>query len=42
VLMEKVLDRAAGQAECWLAGGIEKAMNQFNGVVDPGNKENKK
>jgi peptidyl-tRNA hydrolase, PTH1 family len=38
-LMEKVLDRAADQAECWLAGGIEKAMNQFNGVVDPGNEE---
>ena len=34
-LMEKVLDRAAGQAECWLADGIEKAMNQFNGSVGP-------
>ena len=41
-LMEKVLDRAADQAECWLADGIEKAMNQFNGVVDPGNEEKKK
>jgi peptidyl-tRNA hydrolase, PTH1 family len=39
--MEKVLDRAADQAECWLASGIEKAMNQFNGVVDPGNEEKK-
>jgi PTH1 family peptidyl-tRNA hydrolase len=39
--MEKVLDRAADQAECWLAAGIEKAMNQFNGVVDPGNEEKK-
>jgi len=33
-LMEKVLDRAAGQAECWLNDGIQKAMNQFNGTVD--------
>jgi PTH1 family peptidyl-tRNA hydrolase len=40
-LMEKVLDRAAGQVECWLAAGIEKAMNQFNGVVDSANEEKK-
>ncbi|HUA36990.1 MAG TPA: aminoacyl-tRNA hydrolase [Candidatus Sulfopaludibacter sp.] len=33
-LMEKVLDRAAGQAECWLSDGIQKAMNRFNGTVD--------
>jgi len=32
-LMEKVLDRAADQAECWLADGIEMAMNRFNGSV---------
>jgi peptidyl-tRNA hydrolase, PTH1 family len=32
--METVLDRAADQAECWLAAGIEKAMNQFNGIVE--------
>jgi len=32
-LLEKVLGRAAGQVECWLAAGIESAMNQFNGVV---------
>jgi peptidyl-tRNA hydrolase, PTH1 family len=30
---EKVLAAAADQAECWLSAGIEKAMNQFNGVV---------
>ena len=36
-LLEKVLDRAVGQAECWLAGGIQKAMNQFNGTVDESN-----
>ena len=40
-LMEKVLVRAAEQAECWLAAGIEKAMNQFNGVVDSANNEKK-
>ncbi len=41
-LMEAVLGRAADQAECWLADGTEKAMNQFNGVVDPGNEEKTK
>ena len=41
VLMEKVLERAADQIECWLAGGIEKAMNQFNGVLDPKNEKKK-
>jgi PTH1 family peptidyl-tRNA hydrolase len=41
-LMEKVLDRASGQVECWLEAGIEKAMSQFNGVVDSKNEEKKK
>jgi peptidyl-tRNA hydrolase, PTH1 family len=41
-LLEKVLDRAAGQIEAWLDAGIEKAMNQFNGVVDSKNEEKKK
>jgi len=27
---------AANQAEAWLRAGIQKAMNQFNGVVDGG------
>jgi PTH1 family peptidyl-tRNA hydrolase len=31
-LMEKVLDRAADQAECWLAEGVQRAM-QLNGMV---------
>ena len=39
--MEKVFGRAASQVECWLATGIEKAMNQFNGVVDSANEEKK-
>jgi PTH1 family peptidyl-tRNA hydrolase len=33
-LMKRVLARAADQVECWLAGGIQKAMSQFNGVVN--------
>jgi peptidyl-tRNA hydrolase, PTH1 family len=40
-LMKKVLDRAASQAECWLNDGIQKAMNQFNGVVDSASEEKK-
>jgi PTH1 family peptidyl-tRNA hydrolase len=40
-LLEKVLDRASGQIECWLDGGIERAMSQFNGVVDSTNEKKK-
>jgi PTH1 family peptidyl-tRNA hydrolase len=40
-LLKKVLERATGQIECWLDGGIEKAMNQFNGVVDSTNEKKK-
>ena len=40
-VLEKVLIRASGQIECWLDGGIEKAMNQFNGVVDSTNEKKK-
>ena len=39
--MEKVLCRAADQAECWLDDGIEMAMNRFNGVVDSPKEEKK-
>lgn len=34
-LAEKVLQRAADQAECWAADGAQAAMNRFNGVIDP-------
>jgi len=37
--LEKVLERAAGQLECWLDHGLQKAMSQFNGVVDSTNEE---
>jgi PTH1 family peptidyl-tRNA hydrolase len=36
-VVEKVLGRAAGQIECWLEDGIEKAMSLFNGVLDSKN-----
>jgi PTH1 family peptidyl-tRNA hydrolase len=32
-LVDKVLSLAADQAECWLADGIQKAMNRFNGAT---------
>jgi peptidyl-tRNA hydrolase, PTH1 family len=40
-LLEKVLDRASNQIEIWLEAGIEKAMSQFNGVVDSTNEKKK-
>lgn len=37
--LEAVLKRSADQVECWLGAGIQKAMNNFNGMVDhPENK----
>jgi PTH1 family peptidyl-tRNA hydrolase len=33
-LMDKVLTKASDQAQAWLEAGIQKAMSQFNGVVD--------
>jgi PTH1 family peptidyl-tRNA hydrolase len=41
-LLEKVLERASGQIDCWLEAGLPKAMSQFNGVIDPNNEEKKK
>jgi len=38
-VLEKVLERAVSQIECWLGAGIQKAMSQFNGVVSPTNEE---
>src|ERR1051325_1269578 len=38
---EKVLMAATDQAECWLTSGIQKAMNQFNGVVEDSANEGK-
>jgi PTH1 family peptidyl-tRNA hydrolase len=32
---DQVLTVAGDQAECWLSAGIQKAMNQFNGTVQP-------
>ncbi len=32
-LLEKVLQKACEQVECWLAGGTAQAMNRFNGTV---------
>ena len=40
-LLEKVLERASGQIDCWLSAGLQKAMSQFNGVIDPNNERNK-
>jgi PTH1 family peptidyl-tRNA hydrolase len=34
-LVDKVLNAACDQLECWLSAGIQKAMSQFNGVVEP-------
>jgi peptidyl-tRNA hydrolase, PTH1 family len=42
VLMEKVLGRAADQVDCWLAHGLQKAMSQFNGVIEDSTNEGKK
>jgi PTH1 family peptidyl-tRNA hydrolase len=32
-LLEKVLQKACEQIECWLAAGAAQAMNRFNGAV---------
>lgn len=34
VLADKVLEKACDQVECWLSDGIQKAMSQFNGLVE--------
>ncbi|MEY4386874.1 MAG: peptidyl-tRNA hydrolase [Verrucomicrobiota bacterium] len=40
-VLEKVLERAADQVECWRREGIQKAMNKFNGAVAGSNNEGK-
>jgi len=32
-LLEKVLQKASEQIECWLSAGVTQAMNRFNGTV---------
>lgn len=32
-VLERVLEQAAGQIDCWLKSGLAKAMNDFNGTV---------
>lgn len=34
-LLDQILERATDQIKCWLTSGIQKAMNEFNGVVKP-------
>lgn len=41
-ILELVMARAAGQAECWVRDGAQKAMNQFNGAVSVPDKERSK
>lgn len=41
VTAEKVLMAACDQAESWLTAGIQKAMNQFNGIVGGSKNEGK-
>ena len=33
-LLEKILQKACDQVECWVGFGVAKAMNQFNGAVN--------
>jgi PTH1 family peptidyl-tRNA hydrolase len=40
-LADKVLTVAANQAAAWLEAGIQKAMSQFNGIVDDSVSERK-
>jgi len=41
-LIDRVLDVASDQVETWLEAGIQKAMSQFNGVVDGSANESNK
>ena len=37
--LEKVLERAADQLECWMNQGLQAAMNNFNGDLSPPKKK---
>jgi PTH1 family peptidyl-tRNA hydrolase len=41
-LMEKILARASDQVEAWVKHGLQKAMSQFNGVIEDSNNEGTK
>ncbi len=41
VLLDKVLNVASDQLECWLEAGIQKAMSQYNGVIADSTSEGK-
>ena len=41
-LLNKVLERAASQIECYLTSGIQKAMSLFNGALDAPQKKEQK
>jgi PTH1 family peptidyl-tRNA hydrolase len=41
-LLDKVLAAAAGQVDAWLESGIQKAMNEFNGIVEDSENERAK
>jgi len=40
-LMNKVITVASDQVEAWLESGIQKAMSQFNGIIDDSANEGK-
>jgi PTH1 family peptidyl-tRNA hydrolase len=39
-LLDKILAVASRQAEAWIEAGIQKAMNQFNGMLETPDPEN--
>ena len=41
-LLDKVLAAAAGQVDAWLKSGIQKAMNEFNGIIEDSENERAK
>lgn len=33
-VLDAVLERACNQIECWITAGVQKAMNDFNGLIN--------